>query len=109
MTERLHELMRNHREKQIDDIAANICTEMIMNRDKLEELQDMLNAAAPQGDARYMSFFQLPSHLLRETTNRIIHCYKEVQEYTPIDALPSHSSASPWGMVNPYTVADTQA
>jgi hypothetical protein len=44
LTERLHELMRNHREKQIDDITAKTYREMIMTRDKVQELRDMLTA-----------------------------------------------------------------
>jgi hypothetical protein len=44
LTERLHELMRNYREKQIDDITAKTYREMILTRNNVQDLRDMLDA-----------------------------------------------------------------
>ncbi|KAL2131380.1 hypothetical protein VTI74DRAFT_5162 [Chaetomium olivicolor] len=44
LTERLHELMRNYREKQIDDITAKTYREMLLTRNNVQDLHDMLGA-----------------------------------------------------------------
>jgi hypothetical protein len=44
LTERLHELMRNYHEQQIDDITAKTYREMILTRNNVQELRDMLDA-----------------------------------------------------------------
>ena len=44
LTERLHELMRDHREKRIDDITAKTYREMILARNNIQDLRDMLDA-----------------------------------------------------------------
>jgi len=44
LTERLHELMRGHREKMIDDITAKTYREMIVARNDIQGLRDMLDA-----------------------------------------------------------------
>ena len=44
LTERLHELMRDHREKRIDDITAKTYREMILARNNIGDLKDMLDA-----------------------------------------------------------------
>ncbi|KAH6640516.1 prion-inhibition and propagation-domain-containing protein [Chaetomium tenue] len=44
LTERLHELMRNYREKQIDGITAKTYREMILTRNSVEDLKDMFDA-----------------------------------------------------------------
>ncbi|KAK4128475.1 hypothetical protein N657DRAFT_652147 [Parathielavia appendiculata] len=44
LTERLHELMRTYREKQIDDITAKTYREMILTRNTVQNLRDMLGA-----------------------------------------------------------------
>ncbi|SPQ23168.1 baad7df4-cf99-48ef-b474-ff4856f29c0e [Thermothielavioides terrestris] len=44
LTERLHELMRNYREKRIDDITAKTYREMILTRDNVQDLKFMLDA-----------------------------------------------------------------
>ncbi|KAK0641143.1 prion-inhibition and propagation-domain-containing protein [Cercophora newfieldiana] len=44
LTERLHQLMRDHREKKIDDITAKTYREMILARNNIEDLRDMLDA-----------------------------------------------------------------
>lgn len=44
LTERLHELMRNHRQAQIDDFTAKTYREMILTRNNVQELKDMLDA-----------------------------------------------------------------
>ncbi|KAL2197799.1 prion-inhibition and propagation-domain-containing protein [Corynascus similis CBS 632.67] len=44
LTERLHELMRTYREKQIDDITAKTYREMILTRNSVQDLRDMLGA-----------------------------------------------------------------
>ncbi len=44
LTERLHELMRNHRQARIDDVTARTYREMILTRNNVQELKDMLDA-----------------------------------------------------------------
>ncbi|KAK3905054.1 prion-inhibition and propagation-domain-containing protein [Staphylotrichum tortipilum] len=44
LTERLHELMRNHRQQQLDDVTAKTYREMILTRNNVQELKDMLDA-----------------------------------------------------------------
>ncbi|KAK4105203.1 hypothetical protein N658DRAFT_417697 [Parathielavia hyrcaniae] len=44
LTERLHELMRNYREQQIDGITAKTYREMILTRNTIQDLRDMLGA-----------------------------------------------------------------
>ncbi|KAK4147501.1 prion-inhibition and propagation-domain-containing protein [Dichotomopilus funicola] len=44
LTERLHELMRNYREREIDNITAKTYREMILTRNNVEQLRDMLDA-----------------------------------------------------------------
>jgi len=44
LTERLHELMRNYREQQIDGITAKTYREMILTRNNVQDLKDMLDA-----------------------------------------------------------------
>ena len=44
LTERLHELMRDYREKRIDDITAKTYREMILTRNGVKDLRDMLDA-----------------------------------------------------------------
>ncbi|KAK3995824.1 prion-inhibition and propagation-domain-containing protein [Cladorrhinum sp. PSN332] len=44
LTERLHELMRLHHEKQIDDITAKTYREMILTRNDVQDLRDMFDA-----------------------------------------------------------------
>jgi hypothetical protein len=44
LTERLHELMRHHQERKIDDITAKTYREMILARNNIEGLRDMLDA-----------------------------------------------------------------
>ncbi|KAK4154347.1 prion-inhibition and propagation-domain-containing protein [Chaetomidium leptoderma] len=44
LTERLHELMRDHRGQQIDNITAKTYREMILTRNNVQELRDMLDA-----------------------------------------------------------------
>jgi hypothetical protein len=44
LTERLHELMRNYRERQIDSITAKTYREMVLARNNITELKDMLDA-----------------------------------------------------------------
>ncbi|KAJ4293763.1 hypothetical protein N0V88_005271 [Collariella sp. IMI 366227] len=44
LTERLHELMRNYREQQLDDITAKTYREMILTRNNVQDLHDMLDA-----------------------------------------------------------------
>ncbi|KAK0617366.1 prion-inhibition and propagation-domain-containing protein [Immersiella caudata] len=44
LTERLHELMRDHRDKKIDDITAKTYREMILARNNIQDLRDMLDA-----------------------------------------------------------------
>jgi hypothetical protein len=44
LTERLHELMRSYHEQQIDDITAKTYREMILTRNNVQELRDMLDA-----------------------------------------------------------------
>ncbi|KAK3941614.1 prion-inhibition and propagation-domain-containing protein [Diplogelasinospora grovesii] len=44
LTERLHELIRDHREKKIDDITAKTYREMILARNDMHDLKDMLDA-----------------------------------------------------------------
>ncbi|KAM7191568.1 Prion-inhibition and propagation domain containing protein [Rhypophila sp. PSN 637] len=44
LTERLHELMRDHRQSKIDDITAKTYREMIITRNGVQDLWDMLDA-----------------------------------------------------------------
>ncbi len=44
LTERLHELMRNYRAQQIDSITAKTYREMVMTRNDVGDLKDMLDA-----------------------------------------------------------------
>ena len=44
LTERLHELMRNYRAQQIDSIPAKTYREMVLTRNDVEGLKDMLDA-----------------------------------------------------------------
>ncbi|KAL2165775.1 hypothetical protein VTG60DRAFT_3835 [Thermothelomyces hinnuleus] len=44
LTERLHELLRTYREGQIDDIMAKTYREMILTRNDVQDLRDMLAA-----------------------------------------------------------------
>lgn len=44
LTERLHELMRNHHQAKMDDIVAKTYREMILARNGIGELQDMVLA-----------------------------------------------------------------
>ncbi|KAK5662083.1 hypothetical protein OQA88_10197 [Cercophora sp. LCS_1] len=44
LTERLHGLMREHRDKRIDDITAKTYREMILARNNIQDLRDMLDA-----------------------------------------------------------------
>lgn len=44
LTERLHQLMRDHREKKIDDITAKTYREMILARNDVRDLRAMLDA-----------------------------------------------------------------
>lgn len=44
LTERLHELMRSHHQAKMDDIVAKTYREMILARDGIGELQDMVTA-----------------------------------------------------------------
>lgn len=44
LTERLHELMRTYREKRLDDIMAKTYREMILTRNDVQDLRDMLAA-----------------------------------------------------------------
>ncbi len=46
LTERLHELMRDYREKKIDEITAKTYREMILARDDIRDLKEMIDAAA---------------------------------------------------------------
>ncbi|KAK4219954.1 prion-inhibition and propagation-domain-containing protein [Rhypophila decipiens] len=44
LTERLHELMRHYRQSKIDDITARTYREMIITRNGVQDLRDMLDA-----------------------------------------------------------------
>lgn len=44
LTERLHELMRGHRQREIDDITAKTYREMILARNDVQDLRYMLDA-----------------------------------------------------------------
>lgn len=46
LTERLHELMRIHHEKKIDDITAKTYREMILTRNDVQDLRDMFDAVS---------------------------------------------------------------
>ncbi|KAK4654609.1 hypothetical protein QC762_408870 [Podospora pseudocomata] len=46
LTERLHELIRDHRDKRIDDITAKTYREMILTRNDIQDLRDMLDAVS---------------------------------------------------------------
>ena len=46
LTERLHELMREHRDRRIDDITARTYREMILARDGIQDLRDMFDAVS---------------------------------------------------------------
>ncbi|KAK4170890.1 prion-inhibition and propagation-domain-containing protein [Triangularia setosa] len=46
LTERLHELMRDHRDKRIDDITAKTYREMILTRNDIQDLRDMFDAVS---------------------------------------------------------------
>ncbi|KAK1755712.1 prion-inhibition and propagation-domain-containing protein [Echria macrotheca] len=44
LTERLHELMRDHRERKIDDITAKTYREMVLTRNNVDDLRAMMDA-----------------------------------------------------------------
>ncbi|KAK0742513.1 prion-inhibition and propagation-domain-containing protein [Apiosordaria backusii] len=46
LTERLHELMRDHRDKRIDDITAKTYREMILARNDIQDVRDMFDAVS---------------------------------------------------------------
>ncbi len=46
LSERLHELMRGYREKKIDEITAKTYREMILARNDIKDLKEMIDAAA---------------------------------------------------------------
>lgn len=46
LTERLYELMRNYREKQLNEITAKTYREMVLARNDIQELRDMFDAVS---------------------------------------------------------------
>ncbi|KAK0629175.1 prion-inhibition and propagation-domain-containing protein [Bombardia bombarda] len=48
LTERLHELMRDYRERKIDDITAKTYREMVMARNDVQDLKYMMDAVGRQ-------------------------------------------------------------
>ncbi|KAK4195393.1 prion-inhibition and propagation-domain-containing protein [Triangularia verruculosa] len=46
LTERLHQLMKDHHDKRIDDITAKTYREMILTRNDIQDLRDMFDAVS---------------------------------------------------------------
>jgi len=102
LTERLHELMRNHREKQIDGITAKTYREMILTRNSVEDLKDMLDAVTSLISTSAGTRKEKEAHLNDKTLQDLIQLKKlsrtsetilaQLKHDSTIDISPSLSS-----------------
>ncbi|KAK4043160.1 prion-inhibition and propagation-domain-containing protein [Parachaetomium inaequale] len=114
LTERLHELMRNFREQQIDDITAKTYREMILTRNNIQDLRDMLDAVTSLISTSAGTRKEKEAHLNDKTLQDLIQLKKLSRTSDTILAqlkrdgtFDVHQSLSDLGItVHKYTDSD---
>ncbi|KAK4185543.1 prion-inhibition and propagation-domain-containing protein [Podospora australis] len=86
LTERLHELVRNHRDQRIDEITAKTYREMLLARNDIQDLRDMFEACCALTSASSSTSSNNPQQ--KTHTN-----YKNLQDLVQLKKLSRTSDA----------------
>lgn len=101
LTERLHELMRNYRQQQIDGITAKTYREMILTRNNVQDLKDMLDAVTSLISTSAGTRKEQEAHLNDKTLQDLIQLKKISRtSETILSQLKRDSTLDVWSTIS---------